>query len=106
MARELTTRDPDIIEPDRRRVVFCSIDDLESTLSASNEDKFLRSLMAATEDRFFGWQLPEVHREAVGQTEKHKRFPFDLGQVLPWRSELETIRDRQLAEVKGNSPDA
>jgi hypothetical protein len=90
-ATELATGDPEITLEDRRRIVFCSIEDLESTLLVSDKARFLRALSAATEDRFVGWQLPQIHRESVGVVQDRKRFPFDLGKVLPWWEESEAI---------------
>ena len=69
---------------DQRPVVFCSIDDLESTLQRADEPLFVADLQRATEERFTGWMLPNVHRDI--DTGIRKPFPLAhrLHEVLPW----------------------
>ena len=90
-ATTMAKRDPNITEEDRRRVVFCSIEDLEATLSRSNEESFLRAMTAAREGAFVGWVLPEIHREIEGTGQEKKPFPFELGSVLHWRNALQLL---------------
>ena len=83
-AATLAQRDDDIRAEDRRRIVFCSIEDLEATLLTSDEDSLLRALSAARDGGFAGWVLPSIHRETEGKARQRKPFPFELGDVLPW----------------------
>jgi hypothetical protein len=82
-AEVLASADPEITPADRRRVIFCNVQDWESVLSRSDEDAFLHAVMAASEERFLGWTLPNVHHETEAPKEE-RRFPFDLNEVLPW----------------------
>jgi hypothetical protein len=59
-------KDQEITAEDRRKVVFCSIQELETIVLNAHEDSFLRTMAAAREDRFSGWLLPLVHRETGG----------------------------------------
>jgi hypothetical protein len=92
LAREMTARRfPEVTEADQRPVVFCSIEELEQTLAAADEAQFLDDLQLATEDRYFGWILPNIHRQANSTTTTGKPYPFAkrIGEVLPWWDELE-----------------
>lgn len=94
-ANALADSDQNIVADDRRKIVFCAIHDLESTLAASNEDSFLQAMTAATrEDRFVGWILPNIHQESQRQTTERKPFPFKLDDVLPWWKETREIQDQ------------
>jgi hypothetical protein len=81
----LALKDPEITVEDRRKVLFCSVQDLECVLAHSDEDALLRTLSAAREKRFEGWQLPGIHFE-INRDKRllPKPFPFRLGDVLPW----------------------
>ena len=95
-AATLAQKDQGITAEDRRKVVFCSIQGLESMLANSDEDGFLRTLCASHEDRFAGWLLPNVHREINNDNPvQPKLYPFDLGDVLPWWSQFEDMQRQQ-----------
>jgi hypothetical protein len=90
-AQKLAQQDPDILEGDRRPVIFCSIEDLEQVLTIANAEHFKRSLSAACEERFFGWMLWNVNQEVMkelGSANERKAFPFKLGDVLPWWQQM------------------
>lgn len=85
MARELAARkDPLIEAQDQRTIVFCSIEDLETTLQRCDEPRFLRDLAAAAEERFTGWMLPNIYMG--GEDNLDKPFPLidRMAEVLPW----------------------
>lgn len=103
-AEVLAKRDPEIESADRRRIIFCAIEELESMLMRSDEDRFLSAVSAATEDRFTGWQLPNVHREIGNDAAAIKPYPFDLDEILPSWKRLKRIADEQgLKSVTPNS---
>jgi hypothetical protein len=85
MARALAARkDPLIETQDQRTIVFCSIEDLETTLQRCDERRFLRNLAAASEERFTGWMLPNIY---TGDDEGlNKPYPLidRMSEVLPW----------------------
>jgi hypothetical protein len=83
-ATTLAEKDSEITAEDRRKVVFCSIHDLERTLTNATEDSFLRTMSAARDERFGGWILPNIHRDTESDCGEPKPFPFELGNVLPW----------------------
>jgi hypothetical protein len=77
--------DGGILAEDRRPVVFCPIQDLESILAVATEDTFLAALKAAQERKFLGWQLREIHRDSAAEKDREiKKYPFTLDSVLPW----------------------
>lgn len=78
------TKDPMITEEDRRTVVFASIEDVELTLRQADETLFVENLLAATQEQFRGWVLPNIHRTI--DTGIDNRYPLAdrLGEVLPW----------------------
>lgn len=94
-AAALANRDPSIILEDRRKVIFCSIPNLEETLAFSDEASFLRCIKASTEDRFKGWILPIINNELSEYKGGKKPYPFDLGDVLPWWAATEDIREKR-----------
>ncbi|MCA6111138.1 hypothetical protein [Bradyrhizobium cenepequi] len=107
-ANAFADADPDIAAIDRRKVVFCSIEDLEEILSETDEAGFLATLSAAAEEKFDGWLLSSVHRELVEQAGKEqstRRFPFDLGDVLPWWSMIAALRAERGAAIAPASQD-
>lgn len=84
-ANALADMEDGITPADRRPVIFCPIQDIETILSRGTEDTFLASMKAAQEERYQGWHLREVHRDLTGDQEpENKRFPFALDVVLPW----------------------
>jgi hypothetical protein len=85
-ATALADKEGDVIEGDRRHVVFCPIYDLEHVVSISSEDTFLGTLKAARLEKYNGWGLPEIHREETRGKEKiaQKKYPFKLDDLLPW----------------------
>ena len=83
-ATEQLEQDTEVIEADRRKVVFCSLPELEHALLTSNEDAFLHLLSISRQDRFVGWQLSGVHQKIETRLDKPKEYPFYLGDVLPW----------------------
>jgi hypothetical protein len=96
-AKRLADEEGDISDEDRRHVIICPIQELELVLHTSNEDSLLASLKAAHDQKYSGWQFREVHRdsEAAKSFGKPRKFPFDLGAVLPWwTSTQEKIRER------------
>lgn len=82
-AMSLADENPDIKAEDRRAVAFCAIEDLETTLSRTDEDSFMRVLETIDEDRFVGWVLPDIYRKLDLSQEEPKPFPFRLDDVLP-----------------------
>lgn len=85
-ALSLAAEEPNILEEDRRPVIFCPIYDLEAIMRVGDEDSFLAALAATQEKRFSGWQLREVHRDCNKAKEKTppRDFPFALDDLLPW----------------------
>jgi len=85
-ANSMADEDGSIAREDRRPVVICPISSLESILARATEDSLLASLKASTEEKYQGWMLSEVHRDAgaTKQFGEPKPYPFDLGSVLPW----------------------
>jgi hypothetical protein len=79
-------REPDITAVDQIPIAFCPIDELEQTLSSASDDSFLRTVRAATEERFQGWQLSGVHRELAPDLNHQNEYPFAnrLPEVLTW----------------------
>lgn len=85
MARELAARkDPLIEAEDQRTIVFCSIEDLETTLQRSDEPRFLRDLAAAAEERFTGWMLPNINMSDEDGLDKPFPLIDRMAEVLPW----------------------
>jgi hypothetical protein len=92
LAHKLADEEGEIATLDRKGVAFCSIADFEFLLAACGEDGFLRTITAASEDRFRGWLLPGIMRQLGEAHESPKEFPFDMGEVLPWWNEIPKMR--------------
>lgn len=86
-ARELASEDPNITDDDMRRVVFASVQDLNSTLGQTGKQDFLAVLRHATTDKYGGYGLPEVARDC-GVPLVRKSYPMDVAALLPWWGEL------------------
>ena len=95
--RRLADRDDDIIDEDRRHVIVCPVAQLERVLHTSNEDIFLGALQAAQREQYADWQFREIHRdtEAGRNFGPTRRFPFDLGELLPWWAAAEGLASAQ-----------
>lgn len=83
IASGLADADPDILEEDRRPVLFAAAQDFENLLSEVDEHGFVRTLDAGTEDRFLGWILPNIARD-LGPPVERKKYPFEPNELLPW----------------------
>lgn len=95
-ANALANKDTEISGDDKRKVVFCAVQELEGLLMVSDEQRFLSAIVAATEDRFVGWQLPNVHREIGNDLEQIKPYPFDPEEVLPiWKTLMAMKRGKK-----------
>jgi hypothetical protein len=83
-------------------VVFCSIEELEQTLGGADEAQFLADLRLASEGRYAGWLLPNIHRQEVGEPGVYRPYPFAnrIGEVLPWWDK----RDELAAAVTAKTP--
>lgn len=82
-ARELASVDPNITDADMRRVVFASVQELNSTLAQTEKQNFLAVLGHATADKCDGYGLPEVARDC-GVPLVRKSYPMDVAALLPW----------------------
>ncbi|GIQ73962.1 hypothetical protein BraRD5C2_24000 [Bradyrhizobium sp. RD5-C2] len=79
--------DPDILEEDRRPILFCSIDDLEKTLEIATEASLFEAIRATSEPEFRGWHLFSVHQK-VSNVQQQNPYPFSdrIGEIIPtWR---------------------
>jgi hypothetical protein len=84
-AQSLADEEGDILDEDRKQVIFCPIADLEGILVRATDELFLATLMAARDDRYDGWDLREVHKqETRDQQVEEKDYPFAMQDVLPW----------------------
>lgn len=100
-AEAMAARDPEITAEDRKPVVFCSIEDLEQTLRASDAAEFQRAFTAAaTSEEYTGWALPNV-LERVREREIENPFPFNerMGEVMPWWAVIEQRRPERRARA-------
>ncbi len=95
-ANALANKDPEILANDRRKVVFCAVQELEGLLMVSDEQRFLGAIAVVTEDRFVGWQLPNVHREIGNDLKEIKPYPFDPEEVLPTWKKLSAMRGSEV----------
>jgi hypothetical protein len=92
-------KDADIIDEDRRPVMFTTSPDLESTLQSATVETFLKAVSANSDPEYFGWLLALVHDKFKDPDHSEQIFPFrkELGVILPWWSDLEkaigTIND-------------
>jgi len=87
IAAALADADPDILEEDRRPVLFAAIQDFEGLLRQTDEQGLLQTLHAGAEDRFLGWILPNISRE-LGPLAERKTYPFNPDVLLPWWKRL------------------
>lgn len=96
-ANALADEDGNISAEDRKHVVICPIHDLESILSTATEDTLLDTLKASQQEKYHGWMLREVHRDAGAAKEsaEPKPFPFDLTNVLPWWGRLDELNKQE-----------
>jgi hypothetical protein len=83
-ARQLADADNEILEEDRRPVVFASAPDFELLFARADEDAILQTLEAAVQPEYIGWLLPQVRQQAVGVPTAEKPYPFQPGEILPW----------------------
>ncbi|QOZ25917.1 hypothetical protein [Bradyrhizobium sp. CCBAU 51753] len=79
--------DRDILQEDRRPILFCSIDDLENTLEIATEASLFEAIRATSRPEFRGWHLINVHQK-VSNVQQRNPYPFSnrIGEIVPtWR---------------------
>lgn len=86
-AEEIAAKDANITKADMRRVVFASMQELNETLAQTERSEFLAVLAHAITDKYDGYGLPEVARDC-GVSLVRKRYPLDIGALLPWWKKL------------------
>jgi hypothetical protein len=88
-ARKLSeAMDSEILEEDRRHVLFCPIDDYEITLQRASDESFLNAILASTKPEFNGWSLFNVHQQTTQNKDIRHRYPFEarIGEINPgWK---------------------
>ena len=84
--RRAAEKDPDIGPEDRIPVIFCSIEDLEQTVSTATSASLLQAVRTAADENLRGWLLQHVHRDHVAHVPQQNDYPFKyhLVDVLPW----------------------
>src|SRR5690606_30684092 len=92
-AEEMAVKDAGITQGDTRRGVFDSMQELNDTLAQTERPEFLAVLAHAITDRYDGYGLPEVTRDC-GVSLVRKRYPLDVGALLPWWNMLGKPEDR------------
>ncbi len=100
------SRDPEIVEQDRRPIAFFSITDLEATLPKANSKTFLQAVRAASTPDHKGWMLANVHKGFAEPNQTGRPYPFsgDLGRYCrggTWSKRLarylpSATRERQI----------
>lgn len=93
-AAEMADQDPDIIESDRRMVIFASIQELNETLAQTDLSDFLIVLDKATTEKFSGYSLPSIARE-LPTKQTPKSFPMNMADVLPWWNRFKNFDNQQ-----------
>lgn len=86
-AEEIAAKDANITKADMRRIVFASMQELNDTLAQTERPEFLAVLGHATADKYDGYGLPEVARDS-GVDLVQKRYPLDVGALLPWWNKI------------------
>lgn len=92
-AEEIAAKDASITKADMRPVVFASVQELNDTLAQTERPEFLAALTYATTEKFDGYGLPEVARDC-GVSLVKKRYPMDIGALLPWWNKFGKPEDR------------
>lgn len=87
-ADKLCEDEPDMIPEDKRDIIFCSIESLDSVLSVSNEDELLETFGKAREKEYLGWMLNDVRNPYHSLTLARKDYPFSIHEVLPLWKEI------------------
>lgn len=78
---------PEILEQDRKPIIFCSAQDFADTLQESNESGLYAAVDAASGVKYAGWDLIGILRD-LGLSVEGKPFPFNMDDVVPWRRDL------------------
>lgn len=80
--------DPYITDEDRKPILFCSIEDLESTLAIASEDSFFEAAAATASNlEFKGWSLVSVHQR-ISTEKRQNAYPFGdriVGILPAWK---------------------
>jgi len=80
-------KDSQIIDVDRKPIVFITISELERTLPTATENTFKEALNAANAEQYVGWRLDSIHEDLLREREfETKPYPYadELGSLLPW----------------------
>lgn len=87
-------KDPEIIQQDRRPVMFTASADLELTLKDATGASFLEAVRRNAQRDRWGWSLSIVHDDFKEPGKPSKPFPFEheFEKVLPWWAETANKR--------------
>ncbi|CAN7680652.1 hypothetical protein LJR235_005376 [Pararhizobium sp. LjRoot235] len=96
-------KETEIEEQDKRRPVFCQIQELDELLTTCTPDELLETFRVATDDRYAAWGVRELRRDFVPRTTERKPFPFDLGEILPWWKKVGALKAAKLAAQAGDN---
>lgn len=92
LAHEMAdSKDSEIIDVDRKPIVFVTISELERTITTATESTFKEALIIANSEKYTGWRLDGIHSDLFGGVEHEKReYPYkdDLKSLLPWWDDI------------------
>ncbi|EJC70437.1 hypothetical protein Rleg5DRAFT_6245 [Rhizobium leguminosarum bv. viciae WSM1455] len=92
-------KDPEIVEEDKRKPLFCPIQDLDELLMTSTEDELLETFRTAIEDKYTGWAVRSI-RSRVAPEAARKDAPFSLGDLLPWWNTVDKEKEKRRTAKK------
>ncbi len=83
-AEEELVEETDITDADKRRLIFCPIQDLADLMFTSNEKDLLAAFGNARLEEYSGWGIREIMSKTQAKPRERKDTPFDIKGVLPW----------------------
>jgi hypothetical protein len=94
--------DTEISNEDRRRILFCSIDDLENTLERASSASFKKAVTESGKPDFNGWMLSKIHEATTDNNDLINIYPFEekIFELNPsWKKVVDTKNEADTSPI-------
>jgi len=99
-------KDKEIIDTDKKPIIFCSISDLENVLATASEISFGSAIEIAVTKQRQTWLLSSSHDEVCPDQSERRSYPFSdqICTLVPWWGLWKENSESQRGELPNQKP--